>query len=91
MHRQEDICRKHFFWIEMATKTRKGRVFRPIQRAVMASTKSASACKHLSGLNRIGSSLTTHANMNANTLLGKHKRGLMSRRRFVSTKGKRKN
>ncbi len=68
-------------------KTRKSTVFRrlysPIKHTIMASkgvvsavtnTTKGVACEGLTGLNRIGSSVTTHANMAVNDLLGKKNR-----------------
>lgn len=79
-------------------KTRKTNVFRrlysPIKHTLMASkgvvsavtnTTKGVACEGLSGLDRIGSSVTRHANMAVNDLLGKRssrkgKRSSRSRR-----------
>ena len=68
----------------MARHTRKTTVFRrfysPIKHAIMASKESIGAvtntakdvaCDGLTGLDRIGSSVTTHANMAVNDLLGR--------------------
>jgi hypothetical protein len=68
----------------MPGKTRKATVFRrlysPIKHAIMASKESIGAvtntakhvaCDGLTGLDRIGSSVTTHANMAVNDLLGR--------------------
>lgn len=68
-------------------KTRKTNIFRrlysPIKHTIMASkcvvdavanTTKGVACKGLSGLDRIGSSVTTHANMAVNDLMGKRRR-----------------
>jgi hypothetical protein len=70
----------------MARNTRNTRVFRrlysPLKHAIMASKESVGAvsntaksvtCDGLSGLNRIGSSVTRHANMAVDDLLGKRK------------------
>lgn len=70
----------------MARNTRKTRVFTrlysPVKHAIMASKESVGAvtntakyvaCDGLSGLNRIGSSVTTHANMAVNDLLGRRR------------------
>lgn len=67
-------------------KTRKTYVFRrlysPIKHAILASKDSVGAvtdtakgvaCEGLSGLNKIGTSVTTHANMAVNDLLGKRR------------------
>ncbi len=81
----------------MARHTRKTKVFRrlysPLKHAIMAgkesvgavtNTTKAVACDGLSGLNRIGSSVTTHANMAVNDLLGsrntRRRRGKGTRR-----------
>jgi hypothetical protein len=81
----------------MARQTRKTKVFRrlysPLKHAIMAGKESVGAvantaksvsCDGLSGLNRIGSSVTTHANMAVNDLLGKRntrrRRGKATRR-----------
>lgn len=82
----------------MARKTRKTAVFRtlysPLKHAILASKESVSAvtntarnvaCDGLSGLNRIGSSVTTHANMAVNDLLGKRGK---SRRKTRKPRGK---
>jgi hypothetical protein len=72
-----DLDQKNFFLDRMARKTRViRRSYSPIKHAVMASTTAVKgvACESLSGLNRIGSSLTTHANMAVNDLLGKRTR-----------------
>jgi hypothetical protein len=71
----------------MAGKTRKTnffkRVYSPVKHAIMASKETVGAltnttrgvaCSGLSGLNRIGSSVATHANMAANDLLGRRTR-----------------
>jgi hypothetical protein len=71
----------------MANKTRKTTVFRrvysPLKHAIMAGKESISAvtntakyvtCDTLSGLDRIGSSVSRHANMATNDLLGRRKR-----------------
>lgn len=59
------------------------RLYSPIKHTIMASkgvvgavtnTTKGVACQGLSGLNRIGSSVTTHANMAVNDLLGKRTR-----------------
>jgi hypothetical protein len=70
----------------MAGKTRKTnffkRVYSPVKHAIMASketvgaltnTTRSVACSGLSGLDRIGSSVATHANMAANDLLGRRR------------------
>lgn len=77
------------------TKTRKTYVFRrlysPIKHAIMASkgvvsavtnTTKGVACEGLSGLDRIGSSVTRHANMAVNDLMGKRRKS--TRRRIIS-------
>lgn len=82
----------------MARKTRKTAVFRtlysPIKHAIMAGKETVGAvtetardvaCDGLSGLNRIGSSVTTHANMAANDLLGRRRN---SRRKTRKSRGK---
>jgi hypothetical protein len=79
----------------MARQTRKAGVFKrlysPIKHAILASKESVGAvantakyvaCDGLSGLDRIGSSVTTHANMAVNDLLGKRK----TRRRGKGTR-----
>jgi hypothetical protein len=83
----------------MVRHTRKNGVFRrvysPIKHAIMAgkesiravtNTASNVACDGLTGLDRIGTSVATHANMAVNDLLGKRKtrRG----KRAFSRKGK---
>lgn len=82
----------------MAGKTRKTKVFQrlytPIKHAVMATKESVRAvtdtardvtCDGLTGLNRIGRSVTTHANMAVDDLLGKR---MTRRRRVKKTKGR---
>jgi hypothetical protein len=77
----------------MARKTRKTAVFRrlysPIKHAIMAGKESVGAvantakgvaCEGLSGLNRVGSSVTTHANMAVNDLLGKRTRRIKKKK-----------
>ena len=82
--------------------TRKTKIFRrlysPIKHAVMASKDTVSAvtntakhvtCEGLTGLDKIGSSVTRHANMAVNDLLGKRRRKGKSRRsRTRKGKGK---
>lgn len=71
----------------MARYTRKRGVFRrlysPISHAIMASKESIGAitntardvaCDGLTGLDKIGKSVTTHANMAVEDILGKRKR-----------------
>lgn len=83
----------------MAKQTRKTRIFRrlysPLKHAIMAGKESVGAvtntakyvtCDGLSGLNRIGSSVTTHANMAVNDLLGR--RTTRRRRNKGTRKGK---
>ena len=78
----------------MPGKTRKATVFRrlysPIKHAIMASKESIGAvtntardvaCDGLSGLNRVGSAVTTHANMAVNDLLGKRGKSRRSTRK----------
>jgi hypothetical protein len=80
----------------MARQTRKTAIFRrmysPIKHAVMAGKETVSAvtntakhvtCEGLTGLDKVGSSVTRHANMAVNDLLGKRKT-----RRIVRRKGK---
>ena len=80
-------------------KTRKTTIFRrvysPIKHTLMASkgvvgavtnTAKGVACEGLSGLDRIGTSVTTHANMAVNDLLGKRGK---SRRKTRKSRGKR--
>jgi hypothetical protein len=59
------------------------RIYSPVKHAVMATKESVGAvtntakgvaCEGLSGLNRVGRSVTTHANMAVNELLGKRTR-----------------
>lgn len=82
----------------MRRNTRKtkvfGRLYSPMKHVIMASKESVGAvtntakavtCDSLSGLNRIGSSVSRHANMAVDDLLGK--RGKRSTRKG---KGKRK-
>ena len=70
----------------MGRQTRKTTVFRrvysPIKHAIMAgkesvravtNTASNVACDGLSGLDRIGSSVATHANMAVNDLMGRRR------------------
>ena len=70
----------------MARNTRKTYVFRrvysPIKHAVMAGKETVSAvtntakhvtCAGLTGLDKVGSSVSRHANMAVNDLLGKRK------------------
>lgn len=70
----------------MVRKTRKTnffkRVYSPVKHAIMASketvgaitnTGKSVACSGLTGLDRIGSSVATHANMAANDLLGRRR------------------
>jgi hypothetical protein len=89
----------------MARHTRKNGVFRrvysPVKHAIMAgkesiravtNTASNVACDGLTGLDRIGTSVASHANMAVNDLLGKRKtrRGKRSMYRKKSKKaGKR--
>jgi hypothetical protein len=89
----------------MARQTRKSTVFRrvysPLKHAIMASketvgavtnTAKGVACEGLSGLDKIGSSVTTHANMAVNDLLGtrKSRRGRrVTRKRRGKKAGKR--
>jgi hypothetical protein len=86
----------------MARQTRKTSVFRrvysPLKHAIMAGKESVSAvtntakyvsCDTLSGLDRIGSSVSRHANMAVDDLLGKRKgksRRSVTRRRKGSKK-----
>jgi hypothetical protein len=92
------VKKKYFFEVGMANKTRKTTVFRrvysPIKHAVMAGKESVSAvtntakyvtCDTLSGLDRIGSSVSRHANMAVNDLLGRRNR---KSRRSRTRKGK---
>ena len=80
----------------MARQTRKTAIFRrmysPIKHAVMAGKETVSAvtntakhvtCEGLTGLDKVGSSVTKHANMAVNDFLGKRKT-----RRIVRRKGK---
>jgi hypothetical protein len=80
----------------MARHTRKTAIFRrmysPIKHAVMAGKETVSAvtntakhvtCEGLTGLDKVGSSVTRHANMAVNDLLGKRKT-----RRIIRRKGK---
>jgi len=80
----------------MARQTRKTAIFRrmysPIKHALMAGKETVSAvtntakhvtCEGLTGLDKVGSSVTRHANMVVNDLLGKRKT-----RRIVRRKGK---
>lgn len=80
--------------------TRKTKIFRrlysPIKHVVMASKETVSAvtntakhvsCEGLTGLDKIGSSVTRHANMAVNDLLGKRK-GKSRRSRTRKGKGK---
>lgn len=84
----------------MAIKTRKTRVFQrlysPLKHAILAGKESVGAvtntakyvsCDSLSGLNRIGSSVTRHANMAVDDLLGK-RRGRKTRRGTRKGRGK---
>lgn len=83
-------------------KTRKSGVFRrlysPIKHTIMASkgvvsavtnTTKGVACQGLTGLDRIGSSVTTHANMAVNDLLGKRSRSRRNRTKKMKKAGKR--
>lgn len=78
----------------MARQTRKTTVFRrvysPVKHAIMAGKESVSAvtntakyvtCDTLSGLDRIGSSVSRHANMAANDLLGRRRKTRRSQTR----------
>jgi len=80
----------------MARQTRKTAIFRrmysPIKHALMAGKETVSAvtntakhvtCEGLTGIDKVGSSVTRHANMVVNDLLGKRKT-----RRIVRRKGK---
>lgn len=80
----------------MARHTRKTNVFRrlysPIKHTIMAGKETVSAvtntakhvtCEGLSGLDKVGSSVTKHANMAVNDLLGKRRK-----HRFTRRKGK---
>lgn len=67
-------------------------MYSPIKHAVMAGKETVSAvtntakhvtCEGLTGLDKVGSSVTRHANMAVNDLLGKRKT-----RRIVRRKGK---
>ena len=82
----------------MPKHTRKTNVFRrlysPIKHAIMASKDTVGAvtntakdvtCDGLSGLDKIGSSVTTHANMAVNDLIGRRTR---KTRRVTRKKGK---
>lgn len=77
----------------MARHTRKTNTFRriysPLKHAIMAGKESVGAvtntakgvaCEGLSGLDKIGSSVATHANMAVNDLLGKRGRKGKTRR-----------
>ena len=81
----------------MARQTRKSKIFTrlysPIKHAIMASKETVGAvtntsrnvaCSGLSGLDKIGSSVTTHANMAVNDLLGKRN----TRRRRGTRRGR---
>lgn len=85
----------------MVRNTRKTKVFRrlysPLKHAIMAGKESVSAvtntakyvsCDSLSGLNRIGSSVTRHANMAVNDLLGKRGRRTRRGKRRATRRGK---
>jgi hypothetical protein len=78
----------------MKHKTRKTTIFRrlysPIKHAVMASKETVSAvtntakhvtCEGLTGLDKVGSSVTRHANMAVDDLLGKRKTRRVKRHR----------
>lgn len=78
----------------MARQTRKTTLFRrvysPVKHAIMAGKESVSAvtntakyvsCDTLSGLDRIGSSVSRHANMAANDLLGRRRKTRRSQTR----------
>ena len=78
----------------MARQTRKTAIFRrmysPIKHAVMATKESVSAvantakymtCEGLSGLDKVGSSVTKHANMAVDDLLGKRRTRRIRRRK----------
>lgn len=88
----------------MPRHTRKNGIFRrvysPVKHAIMAgkesiravtNTASDVACDGLTGLNRIGTSVATHANMTVNDLLGKRKtrRGKRYHNRKTKKTGKR--
>lgn len=81
----------------MARHTRKNGVFKrlysPLKHAIMASKETVGAitnttknvaCDGLSGLDKIGSSVTTHANMAVHDLLGKRS----TRRRKSTRRGR---
>ena len=78
----------------MRRQTRKTTVFRrlysPIKHTIMAGKETVSAitntakyvtCDGLSGLEKVGSSVTKHANMAVNDLLGKRRRRSITRRK----------
>ena len=78
----------------MVKQTRKTNVFRrlysPIKHTIMAGKETVSAvsntakhvtCEGLSGLDKVGSSVTRHANMAVNDLLGKRKARRITRRK----------
>jgi hypothetical protein len=73
------------------------RLYSPLKHAVMASKESVSAvtdtakhvtCEGLTGLDKIGTSVTRHANMAVNELLGKRKTRKSKTRRSRTRKGK---
>ncbi len=75
------------------------RIYPPVKHAVMATKESVGAvtntakgvaCEGLSGLNRVGRSVTTHANMAVNELLGKRTRRRRSKRTTRKHKGGRR-
>jgi hypothetical protein len=85
----------------MVRNTRKTKVFRrlysPLKHAILAGKESIGAvantaknvsCDSLSGLNRIGSSVTRHANMAVNDLLGKRGRRTRRGKRNSTRRGK---
>ena len=85
----------------MARRTRKNGIFRrvysPIKHAIMAGKESVRAvtntashvtCAGLTGIDRIGTSVATHANMTVNDLLGK--RGKTRRTKRASSKKSKK-
>jgi len=85
----------------MVRNTRKTKVFTrlysPLKHALMAGKESVGAvantakhvsCDSLSGLNRIGSSVTRHANMAVNDLLGKRGRRTRRGKKHSTRRGK---
>jgi hypothetical protein len=73
------------------------RLYSPLKHAVMASKESVSAvtntakhvtCEGLTGLDKIGTSVTRHANMAVNELLGRRKTRKSKARHSRTRKGK---